>query len=79
MFTAPLPFLLGWLVGLLSLTLLGGGLLILYAWYVGELVRSRVKRASRSRRATHVGLSGLVEHACQLGLVAPFAPETFSS
>ena len=52
MFTAPLPFLLGWLFGLLSLTLLGGGLLVLYAWYVGELVRSRVKRASRSRRAT---------------------------
>jgi hypothetical protein len=28
---------------------------------------------------THVGLSGLVEHACQLGLVASFAPETFLS
>jgi hypothetical protein len=52
MFTAPLPFLLGWLVGLLSLTLLGGGLLVLYAWYAGELVRSHVKRASWSRRAT---------------------------
>ena len=28
---------------------------------------------------TDVGLSGLVEHACQLGLIAPFVPETFSS
>src|SRR4051794_29508565 len=68
MFTAPLPFLLGWLFGLLSLTLLGGGLLILYAWYVGELVRSRVKRASRSRRATHVGLSGRGFEICIDGL-----------
>jgi hypothetical protein len=71
MFTAPLPFLLGWLFGLLSLTLLGGGLLILYAWYAGELVET-------GNHHTDVGLSGLVEHACQLGLVAPFAPDTIS-
>src|SRR4051812_14501062 len=34
----PLPFLLGWLAGLSSLAILGGGLWILWAWYVGELV-----------------------------------------
>jgi pimeloyl-ACP methyl ester carboxylesterase len=34
----PLPFLLGWLAGLSSFAILGGGLWILWAWYVGELV-----------------------------------------
>lgn len=38
MFLSPLPFLLGWLAGLLSLGLLGGGFYILWAWYVGELI-----------------------------------------
>lgn len=34
----PLNFLLMWLVGLLSLGLLGSGFYILYEWYIGELV-----------------------------------------
>ena len=34
----PLNFLITWLVGLLSIGLLGGGLYILYEWYEGELV-----------------------------------------
>jgi pimeloyl-ACP methyl ester carboxylesterase len=38
MFFAPFPLLLTWLVGLLSLALFGGGLYLLWAWYVGLLV-----------------------------------------
>ncbi len=38
MFLFPLPFLLTWLVGLLSLAVLGGGLYLVYAWYVGIVV-----------------------------------------
>jgi hypothetical protein len=34
----PLNFLLSWLVGLLSIGVLGGGLYIIYEWYEGELV-----------------------------------------
>jgi hypothetical protein len=34
----PFHFLLIWLVGLLSISILGGGLYILYEWYIGELV-----------------------------------------
>lgn len=34
----PLNFLLSWLVGLLSIEVLGGGLYIIYEWYEGELV-----------------------------------------
>lgn len=34
----PLNFLIVWLVGLLSIGIFGGGLYILYEWYVGELV-----------------------------------------
>ncbi|MFE1748585.1 alpha/beta fold hydrolase [Coleofasciculus sp. H7-2] len=34
----PLNFLLVWLVGLLSIGILGGGIYILYEWYEGELV-----------------------------------------
>jgi hypothetical protein len=35
MFFAPFPLLFTWLVGLLSLAVLGGGLYLLWAWYVG--------------------------------------------
>ncbi|MBV9577831.1 MAG: alpha/beta hydrolase [Chloroflexi bacterium] len=38
MFFAPFALLFTWLVGLLSLAVLGGGLYILWAWYVGVLV-----------------------------------------
>jgi pimeloyl-ACP methyl ester carboxylesterase len=38
MFFAPFPLLFTWLVGLLSLALLGGGVYLLWAWYVGVLV-----------------------------------------
>jgi pimeloyl-ACP methyl ester carboxylesterase len=38
MFFAPFPFLLTLLVGLLSLAIFGGGLYLLWAWYVGVLV-----------------------------------------
>jgi pimeloyl-ACP methyl ester carboxylesterase len=38
MFFAPFPLLFTWLVGLLSLLLLGGGVYLLWAWYVGVLV-----------------------------------------
>ncbi len=34
----PLPFLLMWLAGLVSLAILGGGAYIVWAWYVGELI-----------------------------------------
>jgi hypothetical protein len=34
----PLNFLMMWLMGLLSLSILGGGIYILYEWYEGELV-----------------------------------------
>jgi pimeloyl-ACP methyl ester carboxylesterase len=34
----PLPFLLLWLTGLVSLAILGGGAYVVWAWYVGELV-----------------------------------------
>lgn len=34
----PLNFLLLWLVGLLSLGILGGGIYIFYEWYEGELL-----------------------------------------
>jgi pimeloyl-ACP methyl ester carboxylesterase len=34
----PFSFLLIWLVGLLSISILGGGIYILYEWYIGELV-----------------------------------------
>src|SRR5919202_3918578 len=37
-FFAPFPLLFTWLVGLLSLALLGGGVYLLCAWYVGALV-----------------------------------------
>ena len=35
MFFAPFPLLFTWLVGLFSLAVLGGGLYLLWAWYVG--------------------------------------------
>ena len=38
MFLFPLPFLLTWLVGLLSLGLLGGGAYLAYAWTTGVVV-----------------------------------------
>src|ERR671928_2151957 len=38
MFFAPFPLLFTWLVGLLSLALLGGGVYLLWAWYVGVMV-----------------------------------------
>jgi len=38
MFFAPFPLLFTWLVGLLSLVVLGGGVYLLWAWYVGVLV-----------------------------------------
>jgi pimeloyl-ACP methyl ester carboxylesterase len=38
MFFAPFPLLFTWLVGLLSLAALGGGVYLLWAWYVGVLV-----------------------------------------
>jgi pimeloyl-ACP methyl ester carboxylesterase len=38
MFFAPFPLLFTWLVGLVSLALLGGGVYLLWAWYVGVLV-----------------------------------------
>ncbi|MBV9172125.1 MAG: alpha/beta hydrolase [Chloroflexi bacterium] len=38
MFFAPFPILFTWLVGLLSLVVLGGGVYLLWAWYVGWLV-----------------------------------------
>jgi pimeloyl-ACP methyl ester carboxylesterase len=34
----PLPFLLLWVTGLVSLAILGGGAYIVWAWYVGELI-----------------------------------------
>ena len=37
-FFAPFPLLFSWLAGLLSLAVLGGGLYLLWAWYVGVLV-----------------------------------------
>ena len=36
--TMPLGLLFSWLLGLLSLTILGGGLYLLWAWYVGLVV-----------------------------------------
>jgi pimeloyl-ACP methyl ester carboxylesterase len=38
MFFAPFPLLFTWLVGLLSMAVLGGGLYLVWAWYVGALV-----------------------------------------
>lgn len=38
MYLMPLPFLLGTLAGLLSIAALAGGLYVVWAWYVGELV-----------------------------------------
>jgi pimeloyl-ACP methyl ester carboxylesterase len=38
MFFAPFPLLFSWLLGLLSFVVLGGGLYLLYAWYMGVLV-----------------------------------------
>jgi pimeloyl-ACP methyl ester carboxylesterase len=38
MFFAPFPLLFTWLVGLVSLALVGGGVYLLWAWYVGWLV-----------------------------------------
>jgi pimeloyl-ACP methyl ester carboxylesterase len=40
MFFAPFPLLFTWLVGLVSLAVLGGGLYLVWAWYVGVLVGS---------------------------------------
>ena len=34
----PFNFLFLWLVGLLSIGVLGGGIYIIYEWYIGELV-----------------------------------------
>lgn len=50
MFFAPFPLMFTWLVGLLSLALLGGGVYILFAWYVGWLVgTSSIQQAAMSR------------------------------
>jgi pimeloyl-ACP methyl ester carboxylesterase len=38
MFFAPFPLLFTWLVGLLSMAVLGGGLYLVWTWYVGALV-----------------------------------------
>src|SRR5579859_116309 len=38
MFFAPFPFLLTWLAGLLSFALLGGGVYLIWAWYVGAVL-----------------------------------------
>jgi pimeloyl-ACP methyl ester carboxylesterase len=38
MFFAPFPLLFSLLIGLLSLTIFGGGLYLLWAWYVGALI-----------------------------------------
>src|SRR3712207_747059 len=38
MFFGPLGLPLSWLLGLLSLALLGGGVYLVWAWYVGVLV-----------------------------------------
>lgn len=38
MFFAPFPLLFTWLIGLLSLGLLGGGVYLMWQWYVGALV-----------------------------------------
>jgi pimeloyl-ACP methyl ester carboxylesterase len=38
MFFAPFPLLFAWLAGVLSLLLLGGGVYLVWAWYVGVLV-----------------------------------------
>ncbi len=38
MFLFPFAFLLVWLAGLLSLSLLGGGVYLIYAWYVGIVI-----------------------------------------
>ena len=35
MFFAPFPLIFSWLAGLLSLVVLGGGVYLLWAWYVG--------------------------------------------
>jgi pimeloyl-ACP methyl ester carboxylesterase len=37
-FFAPFPLIFTWLTGLLSLAILGGGIYLLWAWYVGVLV-----------------------------------------
>jgi pimeloyl-ACP methyl ester carboxylesterase len=38
MFFAPFPLLLTWLAGILSLVVFGGGLYLIWAWYVGVLL-----------------------------------------
>jgi pimeloyl-ACP methyl ester carboxylesterase len=38
MFFAPFPLLFTWLINLLSLAILGGGIYLLWAWYVGAVV-----------------------------------------
>ena len=38
MFFAPFPLAFTWVVGLLSIGLLGGGLYVLWAWYVGAVI-----------------------------------------
>ncbi|MBV9355685.1 MAG: alpha/beta hydrolase [Chloroflexi bacterium] len=38
MFFAPFALVFSWLIGLLSLAVLGGGLYLLWAWYVGVLI-----------------------------------------
>jgi hypothetical protein len=38
MFFAPFPLLFTWLIGLLSLAVVGGGLYLLCAWYFGIVV-----------------------------------------
>src|SRR5436309_2938160 len=38
MFFAPFPLLFTWLSGLISLAVLGGGVYLLWAWYVGVVV-----------------------------------------
>src|SRR5690348_15296297 len=42
MFFAPFPLLVTWLIGLVSLAALGGGLYLLWAWSVGVLVGTGV-------------------------------------
>ncbi len=38
MFFAPFPLLFTWLIGLMSLAVVGGGLYLLWAWYFGIVV-----------------------------------------
>ncbi len=63
MFFAPFALLFTWLIGLLSLAVVGGGLYLLWAWYSGVVVGTGYLRLCFS--------SGRMELLCTLRSTDP--------